>query len=300
MSTDTRGERPFAGMSSYIRNSNKVRLGLLLGLPSAFLLLFFFSPLVSMLHMSFLESTPPAPFTLENYLRIFNNDTYLTILWRTLVLSVQATVVVSILGYMLAYSIVRFSKRSWIMLLLLILPFWTNYIVRMYALINVFQSGGLLSTVLVTLGLQSGPSGIMYTHSAVMLGLAYVWLPLATFPFYASLTGMNSNLIDASKDLGAGPIETFFRITLPLTKNGVIGGVILVAIPAFGSFVTPSLLGGTSITMIGMTIESQFTSAFNWPFGAALGVVVTVIVLGLLLGSYLLSSSRQIAGGGGQ
>lgn len=251
-----------------------------------------------MVHMSFLEEIPPAPLTLENYLRIFGNSAYLTILWRTLVLTVQATVVVSALGYALAYSIVRFSRRSWVMLLLLVLPFWTNYIVRMYALINVFQSGGLLGTTLATFGLQAEPSGIMYTHSAVMLGLAYVWLPLATFPFYASLTGMNPNLIDASKDLGAGPIETFLRVTLPLTKDGVIGGVILVAIPVFGSFVTPSLLGGTNVTMIGMTIESQFTTAFNWPLGAALGVVVTVVVLGLLLGSFFISSGQRIGGTG--
>ncbi|QHS18375.1 ABC transporter permease [haloarchaeon 3A1-DGR] len=248
--------------------------------------------------MSFLADMPPAPLTLEHYIRIFTGDTYITVLWRTAVLTVQSTIIVVVLGYVLAYSIARFTKRATIVLLLIILPFWTNYIVRMYALINIFQSGGVLDTVMILVGLANEPSGIMYSHTAVLIGLAYVWLPLATFPFYASLTNMDGDLIDASKDLGAGPIKTFLRVTLPMTKNGVIAGIVLVAIPAFGSFITPALLGGTNVLMVGMVIEQQFAASFNWPFGSALGMVVTVgVVLLIGVGSWL-GAGGKLAGGG--
>jgi spermidine/putrescine transport system permease protein len=151
---------------------------------------------------------------------------------------------------------------------------------------------------MILVGLANEPSGIMYTHTAVLLGLAYVWLPLATFPFYASLTNMDGDLIDASKDLGAGPIKTFLRVTLPMTKNGVIAGIVLVAIPAFGSFITPALLGGTNVLMVGMVIEQQFAASFNWPFGSALGMVVTVgVVLLIGVGSWL-GAGGKLSGGG--
>jgi spermidine/putrescine transport system permease protein len=221
------------------------------------------------------------------------------ILWRTAVLTVESTAIVVVLGYILAYSIARFSKRTTLILMLIILPFWTNYIVRMYALINIFQKGGVLDTVMLALGLTGKAGGIMYTHPAVLAGLSYVWLPLATFPFYASLTNMDDSLIDASKDLGAGPIKTFFRVTLPITKDGVIAGIILVAIPSFGSFITPALLGGTNVLMIGMVIEQQFTSAFNWPFGSALGMVVTAVVVTLIAFGAWYGAGGKIAGSGG-
>ncbi len=235
-----------------------------------------------MLWLSFLDGMPPASPTLQNYLNVFTTDLYLRVVWRTTVLTVQTTALVVILGYTLAYSMARFSRRTTLLLLLVILPFWTNYIVRMYALINIFSRNGLLDWIQLSAGFAQEPSGIMYTHTAVLLGLTYVWLPLATLPFYASLANLDDSLIEASKDLGAGPIETFFTVTLPLTKNGVIGGIVLVSIPTFGAFVTPTLLGGTDQIMIGMVIENQFTEAFNWPFGSALSVLVSVFVIVML------------------
>jgi len=249
------------------------------------MLLFFILPLVFMLWLSVLDGMPPASFTLENYLNVVTTDLYLRVVWRTTVLTVQTTALVVVLGYTLAYSMARFSRRTTLILLLVILPFWTNYIVRMYALINIFSRNGLIDFVQLALGLAQEPGGIMFTHTAVLLGLTYVWLPLATLPFYASLVNMDDNLIEASKDLGAGPIETFLTVTLPMTKNGVVGGIVLVAIPTFGAFVTPTLLGGTDQLMIGMVIENQFTESFNWPFGSALSVIVSAfVVLMLLLG----------------
>ncbi|WP_233255137.1 ABC transporter permease [Halopenitus persicus] len=298
MSVANRSRQVIESGAEYVREHRRARLGLLVGIPASVLVAFFILPLLTMAWMSFLSDMPPAPLTLEHYIRIFTGDTYITVLWRTAVLTVQSTIIVVVLGYVLAYSIARFSKRATIVLLLIILPFWTNYIVRMYALINIFQSGGVLDTVMILVGLASEPSGIMYSHTAVLIGLAYVWLPLATFPFYASLTNMDGDLIDASKDLGAGPIKTFLRVTLPMTKNGVIAGIVLVAIPAFGSFITPALLGGTNVLMVGMVIEQQFAASFNWPFGSALGMVVTVgVVLLIGLGSWL-GAGGKLAGGG--
>ncbi|WP_331234183.1 ABC transporter permease [Natronorarus salvus] len=276
------GRRRIRSVLNYLRDRPRTRLFLLVGIPAIVLLLFFLLPLAYMLWLSFLDGMPPASPTLQNYLNVFTTDLYLRVVWRTTVLTVQTTALVVILGYTLAYSMARFSRRTTLLLLLVILPFWTNYIVRMYALINIFSRNGLLDWIQLSAGFAQEPSGIMYTHTAVLLGLTYVWLPLATLPFYASLANLDDSLIEASKDLGAGPIETFFTVTLPLTKNGVIGGIVLVSIPTFGAFVTPTLLGGTDQIMIGMVIENQFTEAFNWPFGSALSVLVSVFVIVML------------------
>ena len=283
--------------AEYIRENRRARLGLFIGVPASVLVAFFILPLLTMAWMSFLSDMPPAPLTLEHYIRLFSGSTYLTVFWRTAILTAESTVIVVVLGYTLAYSIARFTKRTTVVLLLIILPFWTNYIVRMYALINIFQYGGVMDTVMIAAGLASEPSGIMYSHPAVLLGLAYVWLPLATFPFYASLTNMDTDLIDASKDLGAGPIKTFVRVTLPMTKNGLIAGIVLVAVPTFGSFVTPALLGGTNVLMVGMVIEEQFASAFNWPFGSALSMVVTVVVVLIVGFGFWRGAGGQLGGG---
>ena len=281
----SRGRRHVREVLEYLRDRPRTRISILAGLPALVLLVFFVFPLLFMLWLSVLDGMPPASFTLENYTTVITNDLYARVVWRTTVLTVQTTALVVVLGYTLAYSMARFSRRTTLLLLLIILPFWTNYIVRMYALINIFSRDGLLDWIQIALGLTGEPSGIMYTHTAVLLGLTYVWLPLATLPFYASLANMDDNLIEAAKDLGAGPIETFLTVTLPMTKNGVIGGIVLVAIPTFGAFVTPTLLGGTDQLMIGMVIENQFTESFNWPFGAALSVIVSAfVVLMLLLG----------------
>ena len=253
------------------------------GPPYAVLVLFFALPLVTMLVISFRLGSLNGPFTLENYTRFLASDTYLTVVWRTLLITLQVTAVVTVVGYTLAYSIVRFSRRTTLLLLLVILPFWTSYIIRMYAWINILQSGGVLDSVLLLLGVIDEPIGLLYSQTAVMIGFTYVWLPLAVLPFYASLTNMDPDLIEAAKDLGAGPIKAFFTVTLPTTINGVVTGVILVFIPTFGSFITPRLLGGTNNIMIGMVIENQFKQAFNWPFGAAIGIVISAVVVAVLV-----------------
>ena len=303
---------PLSTISTYLGNSSLVhksyaffrdyprtRLLILVGLPVLMLISFFFLPLMSMFSLSLLDGLPPGgTFTLDNYAMVLN-DRYLSVLWRTVSLTAQTTFVVTVLGYSLAYSMVRFTKRTTLLLLLIILPFWTNYIVRMYALINIFQNGGVLSWVLNLLGVVDETMGILYTNEAVLLGLTYVWLPLATLPFYASLTNFETDLIDASKDLGAGPIKTFFTVTLPMTFNGLMAGIVLVAIPAFGSFITPGLLGGTEQVMVGNIIDQQFNQAFNWPFGAALGIVISVFMILILIVSAAVGT-RAVTGRGGE
>jgi spermidine/putrescine transport system permease protein len=245
-------------------------------------LVFFFAiPLLAMLVVSFQANQIGGAWTVGNYVDFLTSDTYLTVVWRTFLISVQVTAIVAAVGYALAYSIVRFSRRTTLLLLLVILPFWTSYIIRMYAWINILQSDGVLDAILNLVGLPA--VGLLYTNTAVLIGFTYVWLPLAVLPFYASLTNLDGDLIEASKDLGAGPIRTFLSVTLPMTINGVITGIVLVFIPTFGSFITPRLLGGTNNVMIGMVIENQFKSAFNWPFGAAIGMIISVVVVTLLL-----------------
>ncbi|MEF8894474.1 ABC transporter permease [Halodesulfurarchaeum sp.] len=278
---DTRMADRFSAGISYLREHDRLATGLLVSPPYAFLLLFFALPLVAMLLISFRAGTVDGPWTLENYRQFLFTEVYRVILWRTFVITVKVTVIVVIVGYALAYSIVRFSRRTTLLLLLVILPFWTSYIIRMYAWINILQSDGVLDSTLSLVGLP--PVGLLYSETAVLIGFTYVWLPLAILPFYASLANMDPDLIEAAKDLGAGPVKAFFTVTLPTTINGVVTGTILVFIPTFGSFLTPRLLGGTNNVMIGMIVENQFKTAFNWPFGAAIGMVLSAIVVALLI-----------------
>lgn len=268
-------------VTDYFRERPRLRTLAVAGPPYATLVVFFVLPLLAMVVISFQSGEIGGPWTLSNYTGFLGSTTYLRVVWQTFVVSVQVTAVVTAVGYALSYSIVRFSRRTTLFLFLVVLPFWTSYIIRMYAWINILQSDGVLDSTLELLGLPA--VGLLYTETAVLVGFTYVWLPLAVLPFYASLTNLDPDLIEASKDLGAGPVRTFVSVTLPMTINGVITGVVLVFIPTFGSFVTPRLLGGTGNIMIGMVIENQFKSAFNWPFGAAIGMVISVVVVALLL-----------------
>jgi spermidine/putrescine transport system permease protein len=279
------------GLADYLRDKPTTRLFLLVAVPFALLGFFFVIPLLMMGSLSFFADLPPAPLTLENYVRFFSTNIYATVLWKTATITVTTTVIALVLGYVLAYSIVRFTRQTTTILLLVILPFWTNYIVRMYAWINILQKGGALDTMLLLLSVINEPLSMLYSYEAALVGFVYIYLPLAVLTFYASLTNLNPNLIDAAKDLGAGPIKAFLTVTLPMTLNSVTVGIVLVMIPIFGAFVTPKMLGGADLTMIGVVIEQQFTRSFNWPFGATLSTVVSVIVVALLGGSLYLGSN---------
>jgi spermidine/putrescine transport system permease protein len=218
-------------------------------------------------------------FTWANYDRVLTSPIYRNIFFRTLEIAGMATVIALLLAYPVGYYIgsVASPKRQGVLLLMVLIPFWTSYIVRTYAWIGILQTNGFLDSAL---GWIPGfPEGMLYTRFAVIVGFVHVFLPIMILPIYASARNLERRYIEAAHDLGASPFRTFLRVVLPLTMPGVIAGIVLFFIPVFGSFVTPQFLGGTGDVMLGNVIANQFGEAFNWPFGAALSIVMTVIVI---------------------
>lgn len=233
-------------------------------------------------------------FTLEHYRR-FLDPLYLDILLRTVVMAAGCTVLCLGLGYPVAYAIARSTRWRTLLLLLVVLPFWTSFLVRTFAMIFLLRDTGLLNSVLLGLGLIERPMTLLYTPFAVMAGLVYTFLPFMILPVYASLERLDDSLLEAAALLGAGPLARFRRVILPLSRPGVIAGCLLVFVPALGSFIPSDLLGGAKQMLIGNLVQNQFTAARNWPFGSAASFVVMVIVLlGVL--AYLRTRDRAAAG----
>lgn len=258
--------------------------GFLLALPAILWLgLFFLLPLIIVLVFSFLTrgagNQPILPFTLDNYSRVF--DTFWIVIWRSVSIAFVTTVICLIAGYPLAYFIVRrksqFGKQF--ALFLVILPFWTNFLVRTYAWRVMLGQEGLINTTLINAGLISEPLSLLNTEFAVILGLVYGFLPFMVLPIYASLSRFDFRFIEAAQDLGANDVTAFRRIMLPITMPGVVAGCILVFIPAVGTFITSDLLGGTKGLMIGNLIDRQYKGSGNLPLGAALSIVMMVVVM---------------------
>jgi spermidine/putrescine transport system permease protein len=264
--------------------TRKTRNLLILLLPATiWLLIFFIIPLIIVLVYSFLERGTYGgvtwEFTLKNYQRLVN-DLYLNIFWRSLGLASLTTLICLIIGYPLAFFIATSSTR-WrnLLLFLVIIPFWTNFLVRTYAWMIILRSEGMINTILQSLSLIQEPLNLLFTPFAVIVGLIYGYLPFMILPLYATIERLNFSLVEAAQDLGANQIRTFFRIILPLTLPGIIAGSILVFIPALGAFITPDILGGAKTVMVGNLIQNQFLQARDWPFGSALSMGLMVLVL---------------------
>ncbi|MFZ4441797.1 MAG: ABC transporter permease [Planktothrix agardhii] len=264
--------------------TRKTRNLLILLLPATiWLLIFFIIPLIIVLVYSFLERGTYGgvtwEFTLKNYQRLVN-DLYLNIFWRSLGLASLTTLICLIIGYPLAFFIATSSTR-WrnLLLFLVIIPFWTNFLVRTYAWMIILRSEGMINTILQSLNLIQEPLNLLFTPFAVIVGLIYGYLPFMILPLYATIERLNFSLVEAAQDLGANQIRTFFRIILPLTLPGIIAGSILVFIPALGAFITPDILGGAKTVMVGNLIQNQFLQARDWPFGSALSMGLMVLVL---------------------
>ncbi|MEL0587828.1 MAG: ABC transporter permease [Planktothrix rubescens PR222] len=264
--------------------TRKTRNLLILLLPATiWLLIFFIIPLIIVLVYSFLERGTYGgvtwEFTLKNYQRLAN-DLYLNIFWRSLGLASLTTLICLIIGYPLAFFIATSSTR-WrnLLLFLVIIPFWTNFLVRTYAWMIILRSEGMINTILQSLSLIQEPLNLLFTPFAVIVGLIYGYLPFMILPLYATIERLNFSLVEAAQDLGANQIRTFFRIILPLTLPGIIAGSILVFIPALGAFITPDILGGAKTVMVGNLIQNQFLQARDWPFGSALSMGLMVLVL---------------------
>lgn len=258
--------------------------GILLALPALLWLgMFFLLPLCIVVVISFLTrgggGSAVLPFTLANYTRVF--DTFWIVLQRSIIVALVTTVICLITGYPLAYFISRrtsnFGKQF--ALFLVILPFWTNFLIRTYAWRVILGREGVINGFLMNAGIITEPLTLLNTEFAVILGLVYGFLPFMVLPIYASLSRFDYRLIEAANDLGANDISAFWRVMLPMTLPGVVAGCILVFIPAIGTFVTSDLLGGTKGLMIGNLIQSQYSGTGNMPLGAALSVVMMLVVV---------------------
>ncbi|WP_019672441.1 spermidine/putrescine ABC transporter permease PotB [Psychrobacter lutiphocae] len=231
------------------------------------------------------------PLTVESYLR-FVDPLYVKVFLHSLSMAAITTLICLLLGYPFAWLISRTSKR-WqsFLMLLLIIPFWTNSLVRLYAVKLIIAANGLLSTALIGIGLIDEPLQILYTQKAVIGGLVYLLFPFMVMPLYAVFTDMRQDIVLASKDLGANKLQTFWHIILPLTTPGIISGVLLVLLPAMGMFYVADILGGSRNLLVGNIIKAQFLDARDWPFGAAASVLLTV-AMAILIAAYYASSKR--------
>jgi len=268
---------------SNLKNRQLKKILVLLFPGTIWLLIFFIIPLVIILIYSFLERGTYGgvlwQFTLDNYQRLAQGI-YWGIFWRSLLLALITTIMCLLIGYPLAYFIATI-RPPWrnILLMLVIIPFWTNFLVRTYAWIVLLRSQGVFNIVLQSLQLRDEPLTLLFTPFAVTIGLVYGYLPFMILPLYATIERFNFPLIEAAQDLGANDLRTFFRVVLPLTMRGIIAGCLLVFIPAFGAFITPDILGGAKTMMVGNLIQNQFLKARNWPFGSALSIALMMIVL---------------------
>jgi spermidine/putrescine transport system permease protein len=224
-------------------------------------------------------------FSWENYRRIFIDSdtgkfgtTYLTVFVRSVAYAGLTTVICLVMGYPVAWFIGRApeSRRNFLLMLVMI-PFWTSFLVRTYAWITILSTEGLLNSFLQYTKLISEPFDMLYTPGAVIVGLVYSYLPFLILPVYGSVEKLDNALVEAAFDLGAGPIRTFQRVILPLTRPGIMAGILLVFIPAIGMFAISELMGGNSQPTIGEVIQDQFLQARDWPFGAALGMTIVIL-----------------------
>ena len=256
-------------------------------------------PLLIVLVYSFLEAGQYSgvewQFTTKAWMNIFLQrdifddtlgwaDAHLTIFWRSVKLSFLTTMITFLIGFPTAWFIATRPPRARAMWLFLItIPFWTNLLIRTFAINEVIRNEGIMNTVLLKLGLISEPIRLIYTDTAVLIGMAYVYLPLMVLPLFAAIDRFDLRLVEAGYDLYAGRWRVLRRVVLPIVKPGIVAGSILVFVPSLGAYVTPRVLGGGKRMMIGNFIELQFGQGRNWPLGSALSMLLLLIVMVALL-----------------
>jgi spermidine/putrescine transport system permease protein len=221
------------------------------------------------------------PWTIENFSRLAD-PLYLSILGNSFWIAGISTAICVVLGFPLAWFISRSGRRKNLYLNLVMLPFWTSFLVRTYAWMFLLRDTGLVNSTLQGLGLISEPLPLLYNDGAVVLGLVYGYLPFMVLPIYSTLERLDPHLLEASADLGARPWQSMVRIVLPLSASGIAAGAILVFIPCLGSYLTPDLLGGGKSIMIGNLVQNQFTTARDWPFGSAASLALMAMIMALL------------------
>lgn len=220
--------------------------------------------------------------TLEHYAKFFTDPDFLLILWRSIFIAIKTTIICLLLGYPVAYLIAGNSERMQnILILCITLPTWINMLVRTYAWIGLLSEDGIIQQILSIFGL--GNQELLYTEGAVLLGMVYNFIPFMILQIHTSLTKMDTSLLEASADLGANKVQTFLKVTLPLSLPGVINGITLVFLPAVSSFFIPKLLGGGQYFLIGNLIENQFITAGEWNFGSAISMIMAVIMIVMMI-----------------
>ena len=281
--------------------------------PYLWLLLFFAIPFLIVLRISFAEqaiSSPPysalldysdgvltLKFTLQNYLALFRDSQYIAAYWGSIKIAGISTLLTLLIGYPMAYVIARMSPASRnIAMMLVVLPSWTSFLIRVYAWIGILDSNGVLNRTLLALGLIEQPLRILYTPIAAYIGIVYCYLPFMVLPLYATLVKQDHRLLEAAYDLGARPWKAFLTITLPMSRPGIVAGCMLVMIPAVGEFVIPEMLGGPDTLMIGRVLWGEFFNNRDWPAASA----VAIAMLALLMVPILIFNryqQRQLEGG---
>ena len=222
------------------------------------------------------------PWTAESYGRLID-PLYLAILGRSFWIAGASTALCLLLGFPLALFLSRTTRHRNLYLSLVILPFWTSFLVRTYAWMFLLRDTGLINVVLQKLGITHGPLPLLYNDGAVILGLVYGYLPFVVLPLYATLERIDRGLLEAAADLGARPMATLLHVIVPLCAPGLRAGAVLVFIPCLGAYLTPDLLGGGKSVMIGNLIQNQFTTSRDWPFGSAVSLTLMAVVMVLLL-----------------
>jgi spermidine/putrescine transport system permease protein len=260
---------------------NRLRLAFLT--PSAAIMaLLFFVPLLIVLAYSLLTRGPyggaAPPWTAESYGRVFD-PLYVEIFWRSVWISAISTALCVAAGFPLALYIARASKHKVLLLNLVMLPFWTSFLIRTYAWMFLLRDTGLINSLLLSLHVIRQPLPLLFNTGSVILGLVYGYLPFMVLPLYATLEKMDPALLDAAADLGASPFTAVRKIVLPLSRPGILAGCLLVFIPCLGAYLTPDLMGGGKTVMVGNLVQNQFTTARDWPFGAAFSLLLMAIVL---------------------
>lgn len=250
---------------------------------SLWMLAFFIVPLLLILVVSFCTRGETGDiifkFTLSNYERMFNK-LYLVIFLKSLMVSVFTTLICLIFGYPFAFIIARANKKiKPLLLLLIILPFWTNSLVRTYAMIILLRTEGILNTFLLNIGLIKEPLKLMYNNAAVMIGMLYMMFPFMVLPLYATIEKLDLRVLEAADDLGANPVKKFINVTLPLTRSGILSGSILVLVPTLGLFFITDLMGGSKVVLMSNVIKNQFLTARDWPFGSAISVILMIVMV---------------------
>jgi putrescine transport system permease protein len=302
------------------RGEGQSRLGrrLVVGLPFLWLFVFFLAPFAIVARMSLSSSAQARPpyvpvfdlseglsgviaklgeLGLDNYRLLMEEPLYLDSFISSVVLAATATVLLILIGFPIAYAMARAPDR-WrpILVMLVVLPFWTSFLIRVYAWIGILKPEGLLNQFLLALGVISQPLDILNTNTAVQIGMVYSYLPFMILPLYASLEKLDGTLLEAAQDLGCPPWKAFWLVTVPLAMPGVIAGSFLVFIPALGEFVIPDLLGGSDTLMIGKTLWSEFFGNRDWPLASAVAVVLLIVIVGPLVLYRILEQRRLEAG----